>query len=250
MFQSGYRTICTLVSWSTKRNYPVNSNRSRHPCDSMATNAETQMIRIGKHSLLYHTAMSDELQPTTIHRQYVVSRVEKNHPHFVYYPLSLQKAIERRAWSKWNFHSKDISFFVRQTIAHRAFFCFSFSLCNAKKIQRKMSCTRSHVLRQQKSCVISSGANVAGLNYRERRFQLQKQFSFDQGQNVRHYVCHRGGGGGDTATASMDIESKNNTFAKIQDVLPEASLQVFNAFNAKPSHGNGDHETYVIPMEL
>lgn len=101
-----------------------------------------------------------------------------------------------------------------------------------------MSCTRSHILRQQKS--LASDSSTAGAKFRERRFQLQKQFSFDQGQNVRHYGCHR--------CASMDIEPKNN-FAKIEDVLPEASLQVFNAFNAKP-HGNDANEAYVIHTKL
>lgn len=99
-----------------------------------------------------------------------------------------------------------------------------------------MSCNRSHVLRQQKSCASDGGDMSTGLRCRERRFPLQKQFSFDQGHIVRHYGCNRG-------DASMAIPTKNN-FTKIEDILPEASLQVFNAFNTK---GNG--ETYVVIVQ-
>lgn len=135
--------------------------------------------------------------------------------------------------SKWNFHlSSDISLFVGLD-QFSVVLSFLFHFSTRKSFLKNMSCTRSQILRKQKSC--ANDGTSAALRYRERRFQLQKQFSFDQGQNVRPTVCHRG--------ALMDIDAKNS-FAKIEDVLPEASLQVFNAFNAKP-HGNCDHEKYV-----
>lgn len=102
-----------------------------------------------------------------------------------------------------------------------------------------MSCTRLHVVRNQKS----SGRRGSGdgivngnaIGHRQHRFSLQKQFSLDQGQNGRSFICQR--------AISMDIGPKDYCDIS-EDILPEASLQVFNTFNAKPL-ANGNNETYV-----
>lgn len=234
MFNWHTAIVCHTGSWSTKFHQStwIGHEYPSHPCDSMVRRTQRQNDTANCCYAIPPWATSCRCCRKSRSRITPISLCIR---------FSLRKAIER-AWVNGTFTSETFRFSLGRR-RRRPIFHFRRAHFSPVLIpiflwgRRKMSCTRSHILRQQKSCT-SDGASV-GLNYRERRFQLQKQFSFDQGQNVRRFVCQRG--------TSMDIVESKNNFAKIEDELPEASLQVFNAFNAKP-HVTSDNETYVMPF--
>lgn len=95
-----------------------------------------------------------------------------------------------------------------------------------------MSCARANILRKQKSCISDLSS---GIKCRERRFQLQKQFSIDQSRDVISV--------GNQRSTAITGQSKNNNHQTNawcgNDRSPEASLRIFTAFkNNYNENGN------------
>lgn len=85
-----------------------------------------------------------------------------------------------------------------------------------------MSCARANILRKQKSCTSDLSTTV---KCRQRRFQLQKQFSVDQSHNDRNAIAafHR------PITIGSQHSVRENVWNG-QEPSAESSLRICTAY--------------------